>query len=187
MTCQLTGLIVTLASLCVSDSLVSDEQTDALIAEFESSVKSGSAMCAACSAPYKHAAPGSSFKPLPASSSAFPTLDSSTHGPPYHLLAWIDTHRHLLAPPVMNRMIHSRGTQWKVMIVGGPNERTDYHIDDGEEWFLMIKGDMNLKVVDKQGTHFRDVHIREGESFLLPANVPHSPQRFENTIGQSHS
>jgi len=120
---------------------------------------------------------------LHSSTPSFPTIDSTIYPPPYHLFSWIDAHRHLLAPPVGNRMIHSNGTQWKVMIVGGPNQRTDYHIDDGEEWFLMIQGDMCLKVVDKNGTEFRDIIIREGESFLLPANVPHSPQRLADTIG----
>jgi 3-hydroxyanthranilate 3,4-dioxygenase len=28
-----------------------------------------------------------------------------------------------------------------------------------------------------------DVPIRAGELLLLPANVPHSPQRFANTVG----
>lgn len=29
----------------------------------------------------------------------------------------------------------------------------------------------------------RDVIIREGEAFLLPGKIPHSPQRKANTIG----
>ncbi len=108
-------------------------------------------------------------------------IDQSTHFGPYSLAQWVQDNLHLLKPPVGNKMIHGNGCSWKVMIVGGPNERTDYHIDDGEEWFYMLKGDMTLKIVDN-GV-FRDVHILEGQSYLLPGHVPHSPQRKADTIG----
>lgn len=161
-----------------------DIQSEALDAEFAAAVAAGSISCAACSVPFTaeslaHAS--ASYTSLPASAPAFPVVNPDTHMPPYHLLSWVDTHRHLLAPPVGNKMIHGACTQFKVMIVGGPNQRTDYHINDGEEWFLMLEGDMTLKIVD--GAVFRDVHIREGESFLLPPCVPHSPQRGAGTIG----
>jgi len=67
------------------------------------------------------------------------------------------------------------------MIVGGPNQRKDYHLNLGEEFFYQIHGDMVLKVME--GGHPKDVTIREGEMFVLPARIPHSPQRFANTVG----
>ncbi len=68
-----------------------------------------------------------------------------------------------------------------VMVVGGPNSRKDYHYDLGEEFFYQIEGDMLLKI--KDGDEFKDISIKEGEIFLLPPKTPHSPQRFENTVG----
>nr|XP_042711079.1 3-hydroxyanthranilate 3,4-dioxygenase isoform X3 [Chrysemys picta bellii]XP_042711081.1 3-hydroxyanthranilate 3,4-dioxygenase isoform X3 [Chrysemys picta bellii]XP_042711082.1 3-hydroxyanthranilate 3,4-dioxygenase isoform X3 [Chrysemys picta bellii] len=67
------------------------------------------------------------------------------------------------------------------MFVGGPNQRKDYHIEEGEELFYQVEGDMCLKIIEN-GNH-RDIHIREGEMFLLPARIPHSPQRYANTVG----
>lgn len=96
------------------------------------------------------------------------------------LMGWIKEHQHLLKPPVGNKNLYNEGG-FMVFVVGGPNERTDYHIDPLEEIFYQIKGDMLLKIVEDGA--FRDLTIREGEIFLLPANVPHSPQRFEGSIG----
>jgi len=67
------------------------------------------------------------------------------------------------------------------MVVGGPNSRTDYHYDEGPEFFYQVEGDMLLKVMEDGQP--RDITIREGEIFLLPPRVPHSPQRFQNTVG----
>lgn len=100
---------------------------------------------------------------------------------PQNLQQWIDKHKADFQPPVGNKMMSGVSSQFKIMLVAGPNTRTDYHIEDGEEFFYMLKGDMVLKIVD--GGRFRDVPIREGEAFLLPARVPHSPQRFADTMG----
>ncbi|XP_048391919.1 3-hydroxyanthranilate 3,4-dioxygenase isoform X1 [Stegostoma tigrinum] len=141
----------------------------------------------------------------------------------YNVNKWIEENKKYFNPPVCNKLMHSG--QLKVMFVGGPNERKDYHIEEGEEipaehhesrtshqknilpplpstdkpvlipcsqvtwiqcvlifWlFYQCQGDMCLKIIEK-GKH-KDVHIREGEMFLLPARIPHSPQRQANTMG----
>jgi 3-hydroxyanthranilate 3,4-dioxygenase len=99
---------------------------------------------------------------------------------PFNFRAWIDTHRDQLKPPVANRQVF-RDSEFIIMVVGGPNSRTDFHVDPGEEFFYQIEGDMVLRTV--QGGRIVDLPIREGEIFLLPAFMPHSPQRVANTIG----
>ncbi len=93
---------------------------------------------------------------------------------------WIDEHRHLLKPPVGNQQIW-QDREFMVTVVGGPNSRTDYHVNEGEEFFYQLEGDIVLKVYDEG--KFSDLHIKEGEIFLLPPKVPHSPQRPAGTVG----
>jgi len=99
---------------------------------------------------------------------------------PFHLKKWIEEHRHLLKPPVGNAQIW-KDSEFIVMIVGGPNQRTDYHLDPAPEIFYQLEGDITLKVIDDGKP--RDIPIREGEIFLLPPMVPHSPRRPANTVG----
>jgi 3-hydroxyanthranilate 3,4-dioxygenase len=67
------------------------------------------------------------------------------------------------------------------MVVGGPNARKDYHVNNGEEFFYQLEGDIVLKIID-EGVP-RDVPVAEGDIFLLPARTPHSPQRGPDTVG----
>ena len=99
--------------------------------------------------------------------------------PAFNLQVWIDQHRHLLKPPVGNKCIVDG--DFIVMIVGGPNARTDYHWDEGPEFFYQIEGEMVLKIQEKGQA--RDIPIKAGEMFYLPARVPHSPQRSAGGIG----
>jgi 3-hydroxyanthranilate 3,4-dioxygenase len=92
---------------------------------------------------------------------------------------WIEENRHLLKPPVGNKCVFDGDLI--VMVIGGPNARTDYHVNQGEEFFYQIEGDIVLKVID-DGLP-RSIEINEGDIFLLPAGVPHSPQRPAGSIG----
>lgn len=99
---------------------------------------------------------------------------------PFSFKEWIDEHRDQLKPPVGAVRVFKEA-EFIVMVVGGPNSRKDYHLDPGEEFFYQLEGDMVLKIVDDG--EFKDITIREGEIFLLPPNVPHSPQRLAGTVG----
>lgn len=71
------------------------------------------------------------------------------------------------------------------MVVGGPNARTDYHINSTPEFFYQYRGSMLLKTIDTSTTPPtpQDIPIHEGSIFLLPPNTPHCPVRFRDTIG----
>ena len=99
---------------------------------------------------------------------------------PINFNNWINDNRHLLKPPVGNKVVYE-DTEFIIMVVGGPNTRKDYHIDKGEEFFYQLEGGMVLRIM-KDGKP-EDIKINEGEIFLLPPKVPHSPQRFKNTVG----
>ena len=100
--------------------------------------------------------------------------------PPIDFKLWIESNRDLLKPPVCNKVIYEN-TEFIIMVVGGPNTRKDYHIDEGEEFFYQIEGKMILKIIKNNKP--QDIIINEGHIFLLPPKVPHSPQRFKNTVG----
>ena len=100
---------------------------------------------------------------------------------PFNLNAWIEEHRDELKPPVGNRNLYKEAGDYIVMIVAGPNARKDYHYNETEELFYQLEGDINVRI--QEDGKAVDIPIREGELFLLPAKVPHSPMRSEGSIG----
>ncbi len=99
---------------------------------------------------------------------------------PFNFKKWIDENRHLLKPPVGNKVVYEN-TEFIVMVVGGPNARKDYHYNESEEFFYQLEG--NIVVNIQENGKAVDVPINEGDIFLLPPRVPHNPKRGPNTIG----
>jgi 3-hydroxyanthranilate 3,4-dioxygenase len=99
---------------------------------------------------------------------------------PINLHRWVEENRHLFKPPVANKYLYE-GRDFFVMAIAGPNARNDFHLVDSEEYFYQVKGD--IKVRCREGDKIIDHIVREGETFFIPPNVPHSPQRPPNTLG----
>lgn len=100
---------------------------------------------------------------------------------PFNLQKWIDDNRDLLKPPVGNKNLYVEAGDFIVMIVGGPNARKDYHYNESEELFYQIEGDATVRI--QENGEAKDIVIKEGDIFLLPGNIPHSPIRGANTVG----
>jgi 3-hydroxyanthranilate 3,4-dioxygenase len=100
---------------------------------------------------------------------------------PFNLQQWIEENREFLKPPINNKNLYKQAGDFIVMVVGGPNARKDYHYNESEELFYQLEGDITVfaQIDGKR----QEINIKEGEIFLLPANIPHNPVRPENTIG----
>lgn len=99
---------------------------------------------------------------------------------PINIKKWIDENRHLLKPPVSNKVVWE-DADFIVMVVGGPNSRKDYHFQEEEEFYYQLEGDINVRI--QEDGKAVDIPIREGEIYVLPPRTPHSPMRGANTIG----
>lgn len=100
---------------------------------------------------------------------------------PFNLRKWIDENRDKLKPPVSNKNLFHEAGDFIVMVVAGPNARKDYHYNESEELFYQLEGDITVRI-QWEGRP-KDILIKEGDMFLLPANTPHSPMRGPNTVG----
>jgi 3-hydroxyanthranilate 3,4-dioxygenase len=71
-----------------------------------------------------------------------PTLD---------LPRWLRENSDRLRPPVNNFCLYS-GADFIVMAIGGPNTRTDYHINETEVLCLNARKTRHLFIVDRNGS-----------------------------------
>lgn len=101
-------------------------------------------------------------------------------GESFGLARWIADNRPRLRPPTAAFTVFNGG-DFMATVVGGPNARTDYHVNPFEEFYFQLEGAMVLRIQRDGRPH--DVHIAAGETYLLPARVPHAPQRPAATVG----
>ena len=101
---------------------------------------------------------------------------SFRYGMPLNFKKWLDDHADRLKPPVGNQQVW-QDADFIVTVVGGPNQRTDFHDDPLEEFFYQFKGNAYLNIMDNGKVE--RVDLKEGDIFLLPPHVRHSPQRPE--------
>lgn len=103
-------------------------------------------------------------------------MQMQKYGYPLNFNGWLNDNAHLLKPPVGNQQIW-KNSDYMVTVVGGPNQRTDFHDDPVEEFFHQFKGNAFLLVWDRG--QYEKVHLKEGDVFLMSPHVIHSPQRTE--------
>lgn len=96
------------------------------------------------------------------------------YGAPLNFPRWLKEHEHRLRPPVNNQQVW-QDADFLVTVVGGPNQRSDFHDDPLEEFFYQFKGDAYLLILDRG--RYERVDLKEGDIFLMAPHTLHSPQR----------
>src|SRR6266545_6579353 len=101
---------------------------------------------------------------------------------PYDVKRWVEENKHLYNPPYKTNRVVVDQKEFIVIIVHGPNTRLDFHIEPADEFFYQVHGNIELHLKPEDGR--REVlKIREGEMFLCPGDLAHSPRRPGNTWG----
>ena len=98
------------------------------------------------------------------------------YGKPLNFPRWLSDNAHLLEPPVGNQQIW-QDADFLVTVVGGPNARSDFHDDPMEEFFYQFKGNAYVLLLDRG--RYERIDLDEGDVFLMPPHMLHSPQRQE--------
>lgn len=99
---------------------------------------------------------------------------------PLNVIDWLKNNPDALKPPVSNKVLFS-SEDFMVMLVAGPNARTDFHFNQGSEFFYQIEGEIFLDL--QLNNNVERVSIKQGEMYLLEPCVEHRPVRPANTIG----
>lgn len=98
----------------------------------------------------------------------------------FDLMQWIAANKARLQPPTAAFTV-LRDRDYMITIVGGPNRRTDYHVNGREEFYYQLEGTLTLRIQQDGKPH--DVLVPAGSIYLLPRGVPHAPQRPAGSVG----
>ena len=66
------------------------------------------------------------------------------------------------------------------LLVRGPSLGKEFHVGRGDEIFYQVRGELHFHYVSGDGER-RHIELKQGESFLLPGRVPHSPRRPDDS------
>ncbi len=99
---------------------------------------------------------------------------------PFNLDGWIDANLPKALGAIGNKEVF-KNSDFIFQIIKGPNARNDFHIDPFDEIFYQLKGHIFLHVIE-DGKE-RRLRIEEGDVFILPKQIYHSPRRPPGTIG----
>ncbi len=100
---------------------------------------------------------------------------------PKSLWGWIDENQDAFQPPVGNKVVWE-DSQFTAMVVRGPNARRDFHLDPFDEIFYQLRGDIVVEYLEPDGQR-QSAIVQEGDLFLVPAMVGHSPHRPADSWG----
>jgi len=67
-------------------------------------------------------------------------------------------------------------SDYVTLLVRGPTSGKEFHVGRGDEIFYQVRGELNFHYVTAEGQR-KLIQVKQGESFLLPAGMPHSPRR----------
>src|ERR1043166_601655 len=66
-------------------------------------------------------------------------------------------------------------SDYVTLLARGPSMGKEFHVGRGDEIFYQIQGELYFHYVADGERKL--IHLKQGESFLLPARIPHSPRR----------
>lgn len=72
-------------------------------------------------------------------------------------------------------------SDYVTLLVRGPSRGKEFHVGPGDEIFYQVRGELDFHYMTPEGER-KVMAVSEGELFLLPVGVPHSPRRQDESL-----